>query len=283
MFTMSMWSAASALLTVLTEYPVSIRPFLWERSTPWRSFLLTTRSSSGWCREVFEYESETVMMAPASGFYTTPGAGINRVRIAYVPKKKDLERALFCSAEGTRRHILEEQTTDMNFPGLFIARKIYNDKGDKHQVSRPAIRIATIGVAIGLAVMIISVSVVLGFKHTIRDKVIGFGSHITVAHFLALQQESSYPICIDDSLMNVLKGINDVKHVQRYAMKQGILKTDEDFMGVMFKGVSEEFDTTFIHENMVEGVIPKFSSKASSNKILISKMTAGQAEAKARR
>ena len=60
----------------------------------------------------------------------------------------------------------------MNFP-LFIARKIYNDKGDKHQVSRPAIRIATIGVAIGLAVMIISVSVVLGFKHTIRDKVIG--------------------------------------------------------------------------------------------------------------
>lgn len=167
----------------------------------------------------------------------------------------------------------------MNFP-LFIARKIYNDKGDKHQVSRPAIRIATIGVAIGLAVMIISVSVVLGFKHTIRDKVIGFGSHITVAHFLALQQESSYPICIDDSLMNVLKGINDVKHVQRYAMKQGILKTDEDFMGVMFKGVSEEFDTTFIHENMVEGVIPKFSSKASSNKILISKMTADKLKLK---
>ena len=167
----------------------------------------------------------------------------------------------------------------MNFP-LFIARKIYNDKGDKHQVSRPAIRIATIGVAIGLAVMIISVSVVLGFKHTIRDKVIGFGCHITVADFLALQEERPYPICIDDSLMNVLKGIKDVKHVQRYAMKQGILKTDEDFMGVMFKGVSEEFDTTFIHENMVEGVIPKFSSKASSNKILISKMTADKLKLK---
>lgn len=161
----------------------------------------------------------------------------------------------------------------MNFP-LFIARKIYNDKGDKRQVSRPAIRIATIGVAIGLAVMIISVSVVLGFKHTIRDKVIGFGSHITVADFLALQEERPYPICIDDSMMNVLKGIDGVSHVQRYAMKQGILKTDEDFMGVMFKGVDEDFDTTFIHQNMVEGVIPKFSSTASSNKILISKMTA---------
>lgn len=167
----------------------------------------------------------------------------------------------------------------MNFP-LFIARKIYNDKGDKHQVSRPAIRIATIGVAIGLAVMIISVSVVLGFKHTIRDKVIGFGCHITVADFLALQEERPYPICIDYSMMTVLKSVKGVKHVQRYAMKQGILKTDSDFMGVMFKGVAEEYDTTFIHQNMVEGTIPKFSSKASSNKILISRMTADKLKLK---
>ncbi len=161
----------------------------------------------------------------------------------------------------------------MNF-ALYIARKIYNDKGDKRQVSRPAIRIATIGVAIGLAVMLISVSVVLGFKHTIRDKAIGFGSHIIVANFLSLQDERPYPISMDDSIMNRLKNIEGVKHVQRYAMKQGILKTDNDFMGVMFKGMAEEFDTTFIHQNMLEGSIPKFSSEASSNKILISKMNA---------
>ena len=157
---------------------------------------------------------------------------------------------------------------------LYIARKIYNDKGDKRQVSRPAIRIATIGVAIGLAVMLISVSVVLGFKHTIRDKAIGFGSHIIVANFLSLQDERPYPISMDDSIMNRLKNIEGVKHAQRYAMKQGILKTDNDFMGVMFKGMAEEFDTTFIHQNMLEGSIPKFSSEAGSNKILISKMNA---------
>lgn len=161
----------------------------------------------------------------------------------------------------------------MNF-ALYIARKIYNDKGDKRQVSRPAIRIATIGVAIGLAVMLISVSVVLGFKHTIRDKAIGFGSHIIVANFLSLQDERPYPISMDDSIMNRLKNIEGVKHAQRYAMKQGILKTDNDFMGVMFKGMAEEFDTTFIHQNMLEGSIPKFSSEAGSNKILISKMNA---------
>ena len=64
----------------------------------------------------------------------------------------------------------------MNLP-LFVAKKIYHEQGDNRKVSRPAIHIATAGVAIGLAVMIITVSVVLGFKHTIRDKVMGFGGH----------------------------------------------------------------------------------------------------------
>lgn len=161
----------------------------------------------------------------------------------------------------------------MNF-ALYTARKIYNDKGDRRKVSRPAIRIATAGVAIGLAVMIVSVSVVLGFKHTIRDKVIGFGSHITVTNFLALQDDRPYPISMNDSIMEAIKSIDGIKHVQRYAMKQGILKTENDFMGVMFKGVAEDYDTTFIHDNLVEGAVPKFSSEAGSNKILISKTNA---------
>ena len=161
----------------------------------------------------------------------------------------------------------------MNFP-LFIAKRIYNDPGDKQKVSRPAIRIATIGVAIGLAVMIVSVSVVLGFKHTIRDKVIGFGSHITVAEFSTLNGINQYPICMDDSMMNVLRKINGVKHVQRYAITQGILKTENDFLGVMFKGVDEQFDTTFIHQNLIEGYIPIFSGQSSKQKILISKIMA---------
>ena len=163
----------------------------------------------------------------------------------------------------------------MNFP-LYIARKIYNDQGDKRKVSRPVIRIATLGVAIGLAVMLISVSVVLGFKHTIRDKVIGFGSHITVGDFLTIQGSDQYPIEMGDSMMNVLKSIKGVDKVQRYAMKQGILKTDSDFLGVMFKGIAEEYDTTFLHNNMVEGYIPAFSSETSKQQIVVSKMIADQ-------
>ena len=94
----------------------------------------------------------------------------------------------------------------MNLP-LFIARKIYSDQGDKRKVSRPAIRIATIGVAIGLAVMIVTVSVVLGFKHTIRDKVVGFGSHIQVHHVLSYNGSTPHSICTDDSLLKAISGI----------------------------------------------------------------------------
>ncbi len=161
----------------------------------------------------------------------------------------------------------------MNFP-LFIAKRLYGDQGDKRKVSRPAIHIATAGVAIGLAVMIISVCVVMGFKHTIRDKVIGFGSHIQVADFLTLQQLEQYPVVMNDSMMDVLKKVPGVSHVQRFAMKEGILKTDKDFLGVAFKGVGPDFDSTFIHQNMVEGSIPKFSDKESHNQILVSKLMA---------
>ena len=161
----------------------------------------------------------------------------------------------------------------MNLP-LFIARRIYSANDARQKVGRPAMLIATAGVAIGLAVMLVSVSVVFGFKHTIRDKVVGFGSHITVANFMSLHGRDTRPICIDDSMMAVLRSIDGVKHVQRYAVKQGILKTDSDFLGVAFKGIAEEYDTTFIHDNLVNGSIPMFSDSIGHNKILVSKIMA---------
>ena len=157
---------------------------------------------------------------------------------------------------------------------FFIAKRIYCDKGDKHKVSRPAIHIATAGVAIGLAVMILTVSVVLGFKHTIRDKVIGFGSHIQVANFLTMQSSDPYPICIDDSIMRVIKGIEGVAHVERFALTQGILKTDEDFLGISFKGIGPEYDLSFIKSNLKSGSLPSFSDSANKGNLLLSSATA---------
>lgn len=157
----------------------------------------------------------------------------------------------------------------MNFP-LFIAKRIYSDKGDHRKVSRPAIRIATIGVAIGLAVMIITVSVVLGFKDAIREKVAGFGSHIQVYNVQAM----GYPICINDSTLKVYESIEGVHHAQRFAVTQGILKTEQDFLGVLLKGIGPEYDTTFISDNLIEGTLPQFSDKKSKYPLVISKSIA---------
>ena len=167
----------------------------------------------------------------------------------------------------------------MNLP-LFIARRIHSDKGDRRKVSRPAIHIATVGVAIGLAVMIITVSVVLGFKHTIRDKVVGFGSHIQVTNLLSINSSESYPISLNDSMMKVLSNIEGIRHVQRYALTQGILKTENEFLGVVFKGIGPEYDCSFIRENLIEGELPTFSDKKGTQKILISRMIADKMKLK---
>ena len=168
----------------------------------------------------------------------------------------------------------------MNLP-FFIAKRIYSDQGDKRKVSRPAIHIATIGVAIGLAVMIVTVSVVLGFKHTIRDKVIGFGSHIQVQNMLTYLSSDSNPILINDSVLRSYEQIEGVKHVERYCQSQGILKTDDDFLGVMIKGVGPEYDLNFLSQHLLEGEIPVFSDTASTNKLLVSKMIADKLRLKA--
>ena len=161
----------------------------------------------------------------------------------------------------------------MNFP-LYIAKRIYSDQGDKRKVSRPAIRIATIGVAIGLAVMIVTVSVVLGFKHTIRDKVVGFGSHIQVHNIMNYNGSDPHPICANDSLMKAVGKLPGVAKAERFSMTQGILKTDEDFLGIAIKGIAEEYDTTFLSHHLIAGNITSFSDKTSKYKLLVSKMIA---------
>ncbi len=163
----------------------------------------------------------------------------------------------------------------MNFP-LFIARRISGKTILNTKVSRPAVSIAIAGVAIGLAVMIITVSVVIGFKHTIRNKVFGFGGHITLAEYFSIQgmDQEQHPIEINDSLCHELYKIKGIKNIQRYTYAQGIFKTDNDFLGIILKGINSDYDTTFIHSNMIEGSIPQYSKTKNKNLIVISKTIA---------
>ena len=162
----------------------------------------------------------------------------------------------------------------MNSLTLYIARKIYSADDSRRRVSRPAMKIATAGVAISLAVMLISVSIVSAFKHTVSNRIAGFGSDIVVADFVSLQSGNNYPIQMNDSILSVLKEMSHVENVSRYVYKQGVLKTDSDFLGVMMKGIGPDYDSTFICRNMKEGSFPLFSDKENTGKMVISKTIA---------
>lgn len=159
---------------------------------------------------------------------------------------------------------------------LFIARRIYQTKekeGDRN-VSKPSVRIAMVGIAIGLAVMILSVAVVVGFKHEVRDKVIGLGADILVTSLDVVQSYQVTPVVGDDSLISALRKMPGVKHVQRYATKPGMIMTSDNFQGIVLKGIGQEYDTTFLHRHLQEGHIPAFTDSVSSNQVLVSKTIA---------
>ena len=157
---------------------------------------------------------------------------------------------------------------------LFVAKRLFNDKGGVRNVSRPAIRIATAGVAIGLAVMIVSVCVVLGFKSEIRSKVIGFGSHIQIINYESISSGVSKPVAFPDSLIRELRQVPGVSHIQRFSNKGGILKTDDAFEGILLHGVGAEFNADFLKSNLKEGEIPVFSADSATNRIVVSQTIA---------
>lgn len=161
---------------------------------------------------------------------------------------------------------------------LFIARRIYkSNEGEKEggkKVSKPAVRIAMAGIAIGLAVMIVSVSVVIGFKHQVRDKVVGMGADIIVSSIDGAQLYQMTPIVGNDSLMDVIRQAPEVSHVQRYSVKPGMIMTSNNFQGMMLKGVAQEYDYTYLQKHLLEGEIPVFTDSTASNRVLISRSVA---------
>ena len=171
--------------------------------------------------------------------------------------------------------IREEWTNDsgMNWK-LFIARRIYKDNKSGKEVSKPAIRIAMIGIAIGLAVMIVSVAVSVGFKHQVRDKVVGMGADIVVSNIEGAQLYQMSPIVADDSLRLTLQLLHGVSHVQRYSTKPGMIMTSDNFQGMMLKGIGQEYDCTYLKAHLLEGEMPEFADSAASGKVLISRSVA---------
>ena len=159
---------------------------------------------------------------------------------------------------------------------LFLAHRFYRSAEDdqKRKASKMAIHIATAGVALGLAVMIISICVVRGFQNEISNKLTGFSSHITILNDSSFITPESYPIVTDKDFVDKIKGVKGLKHVQRVSQKLGILKTDESYHAISLKGIGDDYDISFIKSNLVEGTLPDFNHEKYTNKIVISKALA---------
>lgn len=158
----------------------------------------------------------------------------------------------------------------------FIARRLYKSEQGSRNVSRPAVFIAQLGVALGLAVMLVTIAVSFGFKHEVRDKAVGFSSHLHISNYESAQSYEALPVAADSALWHTLTAIPEVSHVQRYATKAGVFRTDDDFMGYVLKGVGEDYDLSFYAQYLQEGELPAFSDSVASGKILISREIASK-------
>ena len=149
-----------------------------------------------------------------------------------------------------------------------IAQRLYFSDENHQRSSRPAVRVALGGIIIGVLVMIVAMSVVVGFKQEITQKVAGFGSHIQVVNFDNNSTYEMQPIYVSDSLLQTIRAIEHVTHVSTFASKPGIIKTDSAFQGIIFKGTDY---WTYFEQNIVEGTLP-----TEANEVLLSTELATQ-------
>jgi len=155
----------------------------------------------------------------------------------------------------------------LNLP-LFIANRISGK--DKENLSGPVIRIAVITIALGLSVMILAVAVLVGFQTEIRNKVIGFSAHIQIDNFDENASYEASPVSMDQPFYPELDKVDGIKHIQVFALKAGIIKTDDQLQGIVLKGIGPDYDWGFLKEHLTSGSIFQVNDTMASGELLIS-------------
>jgi lipoprotein-releasing system permease protein len=157
---------------------------------------------------------------------------------------------------------------------FFIARRLILDKETKKTISRSMLTIAVVGVALSLAVMIISVAIVTGFKYEITNKIVGFGSHIQIVNFDSNESYETQPVKKDQEFLDKLRSEPYIINIQTFATKAGIIKSGTDIQGVVLKGIGSDFDWTFFKNYITEGNIFTVRDSVRTNMVLISRYIA---------
>lgn len=163
----------------------------------------------------------------------------------------------------------------MNVP-FFIAKKLIKGKKDGENFSSPVLKIAGLGIALGLAVMLLSVSIVIGFKTEINNKVTGFSAHYVISNFDSNTSFQTTPIQNNYDFLNQLRQNDRIKHIQSYAIKAGIIQTKDNIEGVVLKGIDTDYDWSFFKENLIEGELFNVTDSQKTNNVLVSKLIANR-------
>ncbi|WP_299063735.1 FtsX-like permease family protein [uncultured Polaribacter sp.] len=156
----------------------------------------------------------------------------------------------------------------MNYE-LFIAKRIIAGKKYKNSISSPIIKIAITAIALGIIIMLIAVATGAGLQYKIRDKMAGFKGHVQIINYDANNSDvSTTPIKKNQDFYPEFKDIDGIKNIQIFAYKGGILRTKTEFEGIIFKGVSTDYDWTFFKEYLVAGNIPNFNEERTKEVLL---------------
>lgn len=163
----------------------------------------------------------------------------------------------------------------MNYE-LFIAKRIIAAKKYKSSISSPIIKIAIIAIALGIIIMMIAIATGIGLQEKIREKIAGFNGHIQITNFDNNNSEITLiPVSKNQDFYPKFKTVSNIKNVQVFATKAGIIRTETDFEGIILKGVANDYDWTFFEEYLIEGIIPNYANDVS-NDVLISKEIANR-------
>ena len=157
---------------------------------------------------------------------------------------------------------------------LFIARKIRSGGLTGKRLAGPVTKVATLGIILGMVVMILSLAIGFGFKKEIRQKIIGFGSHIQIMNYDYNQSYETNPISPSPELLESLRSVAGVKHIQKFATKPGMIKTENAIQGIVLKGISTDFNWTFFKDIIVDGDTLQLDNSKRSSGILISRKLA---------
>ena len=152
----------------------------------------------------------------------------------------------------------------------FLADRVTGSRQNKGSISRPIVKTGVAGIALGMAVMLLTVSIVPGFKKEIISRITGLTTHIVISNFNEVAGSEQEPLRIGNDSLKRIAGLNDVRKIQPCAFKNGLLRTETENEGILLKGVDSTYDLEFFRENLKKGRLPEFSGETASQDIFIS-------------